>query len=93
MSLQNKNSYIGMTTMTLRDRLIAHKYKGSIFAHLRTVHAVNPDIDVLLDNTNILYNEKDQFQLQIYEALHIRKFQPSLNENQRDFTCLKLNIF
>ena len=93
MSLPNKNSYIGMTTMTLKDRLTAHKYKGSIFAHLRTVHGVNPDINVMLDNTNILYHENDQFQLQVYEALHIRKFKPSLNENQRDFTCLKLNIF
>ena len=92
-SLSNKNTYIGMTTMTLKDRLGAHRYQGSIFEHIRLTHGVRVDLDSLIKSTEIIYKENDPIQLHIFEALHIRKFQPSLNENKRDFTCLKLNIF
>ena len=92
-SLSNKNTYIGMTTMTLKDRLGAHRFQGSIFAHIRLTHGVRVDLDTLIKSTEIIYKENDPIQLHIFEALHIRKLQPSLNENKRDFTCLKLNIF
>ena len=92
-SAQPRNVYIGLTTMTLKERMSAHRYKGSIFEHFRTKHGVSPTVDQLLGSTEIIYRENDSFQLHVYEALHIRKFQPPLNENKNDFTCLKLNIF
>ena len=88
-----KNSYIGLTSMTLRDRMSAHRYQGSIFEHFRLKHGANPNLENLLSNTSILYRENDSFQLHIYEALHIMKLLPSLNNNKSNFDCLKLNIF
>ena len=79
--------------MTIKERLSAHRYKGSIFAHFRSTHGCSPTLDNMAENTKIIYRESDSFQLHIYEALHIRKFKPKLNENTIDFTCLKLNIY
>ena len=93
MSANIKNSYIGLTTMTLKERLGAHRYKGAIFDHYRRVHSKNPQIDVLLESTKIIYFCSDRFKLPIFEALHIRKYKPNLNENLLDFTCLKLKIY
>ena len=93
MSLENKNSYIGLTTTTLKKRMGAHRYQGSIFKHFRLKHGISPSVGNLLESTEILYYESDPLQLHIYEALHIRKYTPSLNENTRDFTCIKLDIF
>ena len=93
MSPNIKNSYIGLTTMTLKDRMSAHRYQGSIFKHYRNIHGISPQIDELINETKIIYNENDPFLLAKFEALHIRKFKPRLNENTSDFTCLKLNFF
>ena len=93
LSCTPRNTYIGLTTMTLKDRMSAHRYKGSIFEHFRTQHGISPNLDELLRSTKILYRESDVFQLHIFEALHIRKYKPTLNENTNDFTCLKLKIF
>ena len=57
------------------------------------VHGISPQIDDLINQSKILYYENDPFMLAKFEALHIRKFKPKLNENTVDFTCLKLNIF
>ena len=92
-SPQTKNEYIGLTTQTLRQRMIGHKNHGSIFAHFRMKHGISPDVNYLLANTEVLYRESDAFQLHIYEALHIRKLKPNLNENTNNFTCLKLSIY
>ena len=88
-----KNSYIGLTTMTLKDRLSAHRYQGSILEHFRYVHDRNPKLPELIRCTKVIYKENDAFQLAVYEALHIRKLKPNLNENINDFQCLKLNIY
>ena len=93
MSSTPKNSYIGLTTTTLKERLSAHRYRGSIFEHYRRVHSRNPQLEKLLESTKILYFSSDKFKLPIFEALHIRKFKPNLNENLLDFRCLKLNIY
>ena len=87
------NSYIGLTTCTLKERFTGHKYKGAIFAYYHRKHACRPELDNLLSATKILYNCDNRFELPIYEALFIRKKKPNLNENILDFTCLKLNIF
>ena len=87
------NTYIGLTNCTLEDRLKQHRYKGSIFSHLVTVHGCRPEIDNLLRSTKILYMCDDRRKLPIYEALHIRKLKPTLNENLNNFECLSLDIF
>ena len=79
--------------MTLKDRLGAHRYQGSIFEHFRRVHDRKPKLPELLLSTKIIYRENNSYQLAIYEALHIRKLKPNLNENLSDFYCLKLNIY
>ena len=88
-----RNTYIGLTKTTLKERFSAHRYKGSIFAHITTIHGVRPILEKLLESVEILYHENDPFQLRVYEALYIRKLCPTLNENTSDFTCLTLNIF
>ena len=47
---------------------------------------------MLLSNTKILYMCDDRRKLPIFEALHIRKMKPTLNENVNDFDCLSLGI-
>ena len=89
MSSTPRNSYIGLTSMTLKERLSAHKYQGSIYAHYRNIHQKSPNLEVLLRLTDFENNPK---KLSIFEALHIRKLKPSLNENKEDFYCLNLNI-
>ena len=79
--------------MTLKERLSAHRYRGSIFEHYRRIHQCNPFLDDLIKSTKIIYYENDPYQLAVFEALHIRKMKPNLNENINDFYCLKLNLY
>ena len=85
------NSYIGMTSCTLKERLTGHRYQGSIFEHFRMTHFCNPTVEKLLENTNILYSPDEPRYLAIFEALYIKKLKPNLNRDH-DFSCLKLNI-
>ena len=82
-----------MTSCTLKERMTAHKYKGSIFKHFRLTHQKNPEVQDLLSSTKILYQPQNIQQLATFEALFIREKRPKLNENVSDFTCLSLNIF
>ena len=84
-------TYIGLTTCTLKERLTGHRYQGSIFEHYRRVHGRSPEVTKLLNSTKILYTPENPRYLSVYEALHIKKLKPVLNENL-DFRCLKLNI-
>ena len=88
----SKISYIGLTNCTLRERLRGHKYKGSIFEHFRRIHNKSPILEDLLSSTKILYFCDNRKDLSVFEALFIKKWKPTLNENTRDFTCLKLHI-
>ena len=95
MSLQNKNEYIGMTTCTLKERFRNHRYQGSIFEHFVVKHddaTIKPKLEELLDCTEILYFENNPVLLHIFEALHIKKNSPNLNNINEDFQCLKLNM-
>ena len=87
------SSYIGMTSCTLRERMVGHKYKGSIFKHYWYAHHRNPELEELISNSKILYQPEDTKKLAIFEAIFIRENKPTLNENVTDFTCLSLNIF
>ena len=80
-----------MTSCTLKERLTGHRYQGSIFEHYRRVHGRSPEVDDLLLATEILYSPENPRFLSVFEALHIKKLRPVLNENL-DFRSLKLNI-
>ena len=73
------NSYIGMTTCTLKARMSKHKYQGSIFSHFHSVHKKNPDLNNLLKCTKILCFCNHTILLPIIEALFTRKNKPNLN--------------
>ena len=88
----SKTSYIGMTNCTLSERMSGHRYKGSIFDHFRRVHNIQPTVEELVNSSKIIYYCDNRKNLPIFEALLIKKYKPSLNENTRDFSCLKLNI-
>ena len=68
-----------MTTCTLKNRLSRHRYQGSIFSHYRVHHKINPDIDMLLNSTEIVYFCNNKILLPIIEALFIRKRKPNMN--------------
>ena len=88
----SNNSYIGLTNCSLLERMNGHKYKGSIFEHFRRVHNKSPTVAELVNSSKILYFCDNRRYLPVYEALFIKKLKPNLNENLRDFNCLKLNI-
>ena len=89
-----KQTYIGLTSCTLRERFTNHRNKGSIFAHYFLKHGgEKPVVKNMLQATKILYHCDQKFNLHIFEALFIRKFKPNLNENISDFSCLTLNIY
>ena len=89
-SFDTNVSYIGMTTMTLRQRFSNHRYQGFIHKHCVEIHGIRPKLDYLLDNTKILYLTQNKLDLSIFETLQIYNLRPKLNENQYDFFCLKL---
>ena len=90
--MSTKNSYIGMTKCTLRERLSKHKQRGSIYNHLFTKHGCQLETNDLLDNTKILYSCKSGENIFTYEALHIKKLKPTLNTISNGFSCLKLDM-
>ena len=87
------NSYIGMTHCKLRERFEYHKNRGSIFAHFHQAHNRNPTLDELLASTKVIYVPDNPLRVDVFEALFIRERKPELNENKRNFACLKLEIF
>jgi len=74
-------SYIGMATMTLRERFSNHRYQGSIHKHCVEIHGIRPKLDYLLDDTKIIYQAQNKLDLPVFEALHIYNHRPKLNEN------------
>ena len=95
LSLPIKNEYIGMTTLTLKERLKKHTYAGAIYDHFVLCHggATNrPKVEDLLECTKILYFENNPVLLHIFEALHIKHLRPNLNNILEGIHCLKLNM-
>ena len=66
-------SYIGMTRTTLKKRLDAHYYNGSIFKHYKYYHNEQLTKENLYNNTKILEKVQDWNRLVIKEALKIMK--------------------
>ena len=88
-SLTPKNSYIGLTTCTLKERFRHHRYQGSIFKHLRDVHDHVPTGDDLCRATKILYTSQNKYDLNLYEALFIRKYRPKIERKIGEFWLLE----
>ena len=84
--------YIGHTTTLLKQRMTSHTQQGSIRKHFIAVHNSKPKTQDLLSNTTVLARFTNRNELQIAEALLIRKLKPSLNE-QNEFTDRTLKIF
>ena len=83
------NSYIGMTTLTLRGRLARHMHQGAILSHFHSAHKKKPDIDTVLKFTRVLYLCNHPILLPIIKALFIRKNKPNMNGKNK---YLGLNI-
>ena len=54
---------------------------------------MNPTLDELLASTKVVYVPDNPLRVDVFEALFIRERNPELNENKRNFACLKLEIF
>ena len=48
-------SYIGMTTITLREWFSNHKHQDSIHKHCVEIHGIRPKLDYVLNNTNLIF--------------------------------------
>ena len=72
-------SYIGMTTMTLRERFSNHRHQGSIHKHCIEKHGIRLKLDHILENSNILYQTQSKLDLPVFEAIHIYNPRPKLN--------------
>ena len=77
----NNNIYVGLTSTTLSRRLTMHPSDtSSIAQHLKKHSCPTTQLrKILTDKTTILENLNNKQKLQIFEALHIRNMQPTLN--------------
>ena len=73
------NIYIGLTTTTLRRRMLAHRNHGGINSHFTSEHDRKPLLTELLENTTIVHREDHVARLNIAEAVSIAMNHPSLN--------------
>ena len=69
-------SYIGMTSTTLKNRLYAHKYSGSIKNHYLNIYNETIDHSILYNNTKICYNMQNRNMLPLMEAVLIKRSFP-----------------
>ena len=72
-------TYIGLTTTTLRRRMLAHRNNGGINSHYTKTHDRKPLLDELLKNTTIIHRENIKYRLNIAEAVSIAIKHPALN--------------
>ena len=90
-ALLANNGYIGQTTTTLSRRITMHLQHGGILTHNVNYHPedrlTRKDIT---DNITILAQEKDTRRLQVLEAIHIRKIDPTINRQVNASGVLQL---
>ena len=61
---QHRNTtYIGLTTTTLRRRMLAHRNNGGINKHFTNSHDQKPLLTELLENTTIIHRESQKYRL------------------------------
>lgn len=80
-----KSQYVGHTRTSLRKRINAHSYKGSIFNHYEEVHNEKPDKKTLYEQTSIIEKENDYQKLTVKEALIIHEKSPKINVQWDNF--------
>ena len=85
-----QNSYTGMKTRTLTERLSEHRYKGSIYKRLMEVHGYRPALDEIIKSYKILCRVQTRKDIHIFKALHIYSKKPTPNDNSSNFDSLKL---
>ena len=79
-------TYIGLTTTTLRRRMLAHRNRGGINHHFTEKHDRKPLLKELLENTTIIHRENQRNRLYIAEAVSIMIHYPALNtQTEYDF--------
>lgn len=84
--------YVGYTTTTLKQRALAHTQKGSIKDHNKEIHnkkIITADIIPCFQN---IFKSPLKLELQIAEAIFIKKENPPLNNQQEGDTRI-LRIF
>ena len=84
-------TYIGYTTCALSKRVYQHKYNGAIRLHLHEQHNEGAK-NLTTENFTIIFNERQKSNLQIAEAILIKKHKPIINRRLEGLTR-KLFIF
>ena len=74
--------YIGLTTVTVRERFKQH---ASIKKHFQVVHKENITGNQMLRNVSVIAKCPHKQDLHILEALLIKETNPSINRQTDDF--------
>ena len=74
-----KSEYVGLTRLTLKNRLKAHYYNGSIKNHFKENHNQISNLENLMNNTKVILKEENYRKLAIKEALKIKELKPNIN--------------
>ena len=87
-----KESYIGETERSLKTRFQEHRRKSSVKSSYvaQHIHIESPGHHVSLDEVKILDREDKKFERGVKEAIYIRAFQPSLNQDGGRYTLPKV---
>ena len=89
---QSKNTYIGQTTVLLKQRAIMHAQKGAILNHNMNKHNIKIKTKEILEDTAILFKSQCRNELCIAESLFIKQLRPIMNEQNEGFNRV-LKIF
>ena len=89
---QPSNTYIGYTTLTIKQRMSQHAQNGGILAHNREHHDRVLSGAEMEEQTVVLYSANERQDLIIAEALFIKSESPQIN-NQREGDTRILKIF
>jgi hypothetical protein len=81
----SSSKYVGYTTNKLSIRMKQHYYSGSIKKHHINEHDHKISYDEIYNNTIILEKRPTRYELQIEEALKIKKIRPNINEQHEKF--------
>ena len=81
--------YIGLTTVTLKERFKQHR---SVKMHFHAVHHEDITCAEMLQNVSVIARCPNKQDLHILEALIIKELNPSINRQTDDF-ARTLKIF
>ena len=84
--------YVGYTTTTLKQRALAHTQNGSIKTHNKETHNKKIITSDVIPHMKAIFKSPLKIELQIAEAIFIKKEKPPLNNQQEGDTRI-LKIF